>query len=211
MFGLEPSAAAIDAKKIFEEQPVTTWHARKKIDILELGAGLGRDTTYLAWNSKYIHVTALDYSKEAIKIINQKKEGSGESSKRIQTKVWDVRDKLPYKDNSFDGCFSHMLYCMALTTSDLLKLNKEICRVLKPDGINIYTARNTDDGDYKNGIHIGEDLYKNDGFIVHFFSREKVKKISKGFDIEDISEFHEGKFPRKLFFVTLRKKKTKII
>ena len=53
-------------------------------------------------------------------------------------------------------------------------LNKEILRILKPEGINIYTVRHTDDGDYKNGSYIGEDLYENDGFIVHFFSKEKV-------------------------------------
>ena len=214
MFGLEPSEAAIQAKKIFEEQPVTTFLARKKIDILELGAGLGRDTTYLAAESRFIHVTALDYSAEAIKIINKKKiewysDPTGADGKpisdRINAKVWDVRDKLPFKDNSFDGCFSHMLYCMALTTSDLLKLNKEICRVLKPGGINIYTARNTDDGDYKNGTHIGEDLYKNDGFIVHYFSEEKVKQLSNGFENLTIEKFEEGSFPRKLFFVINKK------
>ena len=209
MFGLEPSKAAKEAKKIFETQKVKTFFARKKINILELGAGLGRDTTYLVLNSEtgLIHVTALDYSAQAIKIVNQKKEDCGKPySDRITTKVWDVRNKLPFKDNSFDGCFSHMLYCMALSTSDLLNLNKEVCRVLKPGGINIYTVRHTGDGDFKNGIHVGEDLYKNDGFIVHFFSEEKVKKISKGFDIENINEFHEGKFPRKLFMVILRKK-----
>ena len=33
-----------------------------------------------------------------------------------------------------------MLYCMALTNSDIKKLNNEILRVLKPGGINIYTV-----------------------------------------------------------------------
>ena len=98
-----------------------------------------------------------------------------------------------------------MLYCMALSNDDLENLNNEICRVLKPGGINIYTARNTDDGDYKNGIHRGEDLYENDGFIVHFFSKDKVNHLSKGFKEEYIEKFEEGKFPRKLFIVKNRK------
>ncbi len=204
MFGLEPSEAAIQARKTFQEQKASDFFSRKKIEILELGAGLGRDTTYLV-DSKLINVTALDYSHEAIKIINKKKEDF-KISDRITTKVWDVRDKLPFKDNSFDGCFSHMLYCMALSTSDLINLNKEVCRILKPGGINIYTARHTGDGDYKNGTHIGEDLYENDGFIVHFLSRDKINQLSKGFEILDIGEFEEGKFPRKLFLVTLKKK-----
>ena len=75
-----------------------------------------------------------------------------------------------------------MLYCMALSNSEIENLNNEICRILKPGGINIYTVRHTDDGDYKKGIHRGENLYENDGFIVHFFSNEKIKKLSEVFN-----------------------------
>ena len=98
-----------------------------------------------------------------------------------------------------------MLYCMALSNYDLENLNKEILRILKPEGINIYTVRHTDDGDYKNGTHIGEDLYENDGFIVHFFSEKKIKSLTNGFDILEIKKFEEGAFPRKLFKVILKK------
>ena len=73
-------------------------------------------------------------------------------------------------------------------------------------GFNIYTVRNTDDGDYKKGNYIGEDLYENDGFIVHFFSKDKINQLSKSFEILDIKSFEEGKFPRKLFKVILKKK-----
>ena len=215
MFGLDPSKAARYAKEIFENKKIKTFFGRRTIDILELGAGLGRDTTYFAANSNLIQVTALDYSSEAIKNINKKKtdyysdptmtDGKSAADK-ITTKVWDVRKGIPYKDNTFDGCFSHMLYCMALTTSEIIKLNKEVHRVLKPGGINIFTVRHTGDGDYKKGRHIGEDLYENDGFIVHFFDKEKINQISKEFKIEDIFELHEGSFPRKLFVVTQRKK-----
>jgi len=215
MFGLEPSEAAKYAKETFENQKVKTFFSRKKIDILELGAGLGRDTTFFAAESNLIQVTALDYSSEAITKINQKKKdfysdptmSDGRSAAdKITTKVWDVRNKLPYKDKSFDGCFSHMLYCMALTTADLQKLNNEIQRILKPNGSNIYTIRHTEDGDFQNGNHIGEDLYENDGFIVHYFSEEKVNSLLKGFKNISIEKFEEGTFPRKLFFVVNEKK-----
>ena len=98
-----------------------------------------------------------------------------------------------------------MLYCMALTTSDLESLNKEIHRILKPGGINIYTVRHTNDGDYNKGIHRGEDMYENDGFIVHFFSKKKIKDLLDGFEVLNIEKFEEGKFPRKLFLVKNRK------
>jgi len=195
MFGLEPSKAAINTLKNFKEKNI------KKI--IELGAGLGRDTIFFAKNS--IHVSALDYSSTAIKIIN-KKTSEKKLSKFISTKIFDVRKKIPFEDNSMEACFSHMLYCMALSTAQLKYLNSEICRILKPGGINIYTVRHTEDGDYKNGTHRGEDLYENDGFIVHFFSEEKVRKITDGFNVINIEKFEEGKFPRKLFRVILEKK-----
>ena len=148
----------------------------------------------------------MDYSSTAIKIINQKVEKNNLSN-FVSTWLFDIRKKLPFNDNSIEGCFSHMLYCMALSNLDLENLNKEIYRILKPGGINIYTVRHTNDGDYKNGIHIGENLYENDGFIVHFFSKEKINQLSKGFKIINIENFEEGSFPRKLFRVTLMKQR----
>ena len=195
MFGLKPSIASIKSCKLFKEKKIN--------NIVELGAGLGRDTIFFAKNS--INVEALDYSPKAIKIINQKLEANNLHN-FVTTKVFDVRKKLPFNDNSIDGFFSHMLYCMALSTDEIKNLNNEICRVLKPNGINIYTVRHVEDGDYKNGIHIGENLYENDGFIIHFFSKEKIRSLSKGFNIIEIEKFEEGSFPRKLFRVVLEKK-----
>ena len=195
MFGLEPSHSAQKALKLFQE---------KKIDkIIEIGAGLGRDTIFFAKNS--IHITALDYSSSGIKVINQKTNKENLSN-YISTKLFDVREKLPFEDNSIEACYSHMLYCMALTTNDLEKLNNEIQRILKPGGINVYTVRHTNDGDFKRGVHVGEDLYENDGFIVHYFSEEKVNSLLKGFKNISIEKFEEGTFPRKLFFVVNEKK-----
>ena len=194
MFGLEPSLAAVKALKLFQEQNIK--------NIIELGAGLGRDTIFFAKN--FIQVEALDYSKMSIESITNKSKKLNLTN-FIKSKVFDVRKKLPFEDNSIEGCFSHMLYCMALSNFDLENLNNEICRILKPEGINIYTARHTDDEDYKNGIHRGENLYENDGFIIHFFSKDKVNQLSKGFEVLDIEKFEEGKFPRKLFLVKNKK------
>ena len=148
MFGLEPSLPAKKALNIFKENNYSK--------IVELGAGLGRDSIYFGKNS--INVTALDYSKNGIKVINEKIKKENLISS-ISALKFDIREDLPFESNSVDACYSHMLYCMALTQKDLDKLNSEIHRILKPGGINIYTVRNTDDGDYKKGIHRGEDLY----------------------------------------------------
>ena len=194
MFGLEPSLPAKKALNIFKKNNYSK--------IVELGAGLGRDSIYFWKNS--INVTALDYSENGIKVINEKIKKENLTSS-ISTLKFDIREDLPFESNSVDACYSHMLYCMALTQKDLDKLNSEIHRILKPDGINIYTVRNTDDGDYKKGIHRGEDLYEIDGFIIHFFSKDKILNLTSGFKNISIDYFEEGSFPRKLYFICNKK------
>ena len=194
MFGLTPSFAAEEALKVFKKKNISS--------IVELGAGLGRDTIFFAKNN--IKVEALDYSPTAIRTIKEKIKDNNLFD-LIFEKYFDLRNKLPFKDNSIDGIFSHMLYCMALTNSEVKKLNNEILRVLKPGGINIYTVRNLNDGDYKKGIHIGEEMYENDGFIINFFSEKKVKSLLKGFENLSIINFEEGNFPRKLFLIQNKK------
>ena len=194
MFGLEPSLPAKKALNIFKEN--------KYSKIVELGAGLGRDSIYFGKNS--INVTAVDYSENGIKVINEKIKKENLTSS-ISTLKFDIREDLPFESNSVDACYSHMLYCMALTHKDLDKLNSEIHRILKPGGMNIYTVRNTDDGDYKKGIHRGEDLYEIDGFIIHFFSKDKILNLTNGFKNLTIDYFEEGSFPRKLYFICNKK------
>ena len=99
-----------------------------------------------------------------------------------------------------------MLFCMALTSAELAVLSGETRRVLQPGGLCVYTVRNTADPHYQKGIHRSEDLYEMKGFIVHFFSREKILSLAEGYDLVDIAEFEEGALPRKLFRVTLRKR-----
>ena len=123
MFGLEPSLPAKKALNIFKENNYSK--------IVELGAGLGRDSIYFGKNS--INVTALDYSENGIKIINEKIKKENLTSS-ISTLKFDIREDLPFETNSVDACYSHMLYCMALTQKDLDKLNSEIHRILKPGG-----------------------------------------------------------------------------
>jgi len=194
MFGVSPSSAALKVVKIFNSNGIS--------NILELGSGQGRDTIFFAQEGFKVH--ALDYSYAGIESINKKANSLG-LSQSITTKNYDVRKKLPFNNDTFDGCFSHMLYCMAFSTKELEFLSDELFRILKPGGLNIYTARHTGDADYETGIHRGEDLYESGGFIVHFFNKEKINLLSKGFKIIEIENFEEGTFPRKLSRVTLRK------
>ena len=85
MFGLEPSYSAKKSLEIFKKYNIK--------NILELGAGLGRDTIYFANNN--IKVYALDFSPCAIDTINKKSKKFG-LDKLITAEVFDIR-----KDFSF--------------------------------------------------------------------------------------------------------------
>ena len=193
-FGETPSYPTQKAAEVFKKEG--------KRKILELGAGQGRDAIFFAGSG--FQVYALDYSESAVDMIRQKAEKLG-LSHAITAVCHDIRQPLPFEDATFDACYCHMLYFMALCKNDLESLFKEVKRVLKPNGLNIYTVRHTGDAHYGKGIHRGEDMYEVAGFVVHFFSKEKVEHLAKGYEIIGMDNFEEGELPRKLFLVTLRK------
>jgi SAM-dependent methyltransferase len=194
MFGAQPSFSARKAAATFQKE------GRSKL--LELGAGQGRDTIFFAQSG--FEIQALDYCESGIEAITRKAGQLG-LSQSVAARRHDIREPLPFDAATFDGCYSHMLYCMALTTPELALLSKEISRVLKPGGLNVYTVRHTGDPHCGMGVHRGEEMYEVGGFIVHFFSKQKVEDLAKGYEIVSIEEFEEGRLPRKLFLVMLRK------
>ncbi|GAO01510.1 class I SAM-dependent methyltransferase [Anaeromyxobacter sp. PSR-1] len=194
MFGASPSDPARKAAEVFR-----AGGARR---VLELGGGQGRDTFFLAQSGFTVDV--LDYAGPGVDAI-QRRAGELGLSGKVHPAQHDVRRPLLFPDGTFDACYSHMLFCMAFTTAELEALSREILRVLRPGGVCVYTVRNTSDPDFGRGIHRGEDLYENQGFIVHFFDRAKVERLAHGYEIVSVDEFDEGKLPRRLYRVTLRK------
>ena len=98
MFGLEPSNAAIRTLKNFKEKKINK--------IVELGAGLGRDTIFFAKNS--IFVEALDYSKTSIESIKSKSKKKSLSNfidyAKQQNGVWfATREEIARDWLSIDG------------------------------------------------------------------------------------------------------------
>lgn len=146
----------------------------------------------------------LDYSQIAVDMVNGKAQASG-LGELVTAIRHDVRAALPFADNRFDAAYSHMLYCMPITNAEVERLSQEIHRVLKPGGLNIFTVRHTGDPHFGTGIHRGEEMYEVGGFIVNFFDRAKVERVSQGYDLLNVGEFEEGGMPRKLFRVTLKK------
>ncbi len=173
-----------------------------KMDLLELGAGQGRDTLYFARQGLRVH--ALDYVQVAVDEVLARARAAGLADS-VSASCHDVREPLPFADESFDACYSHMLFCMALTTPELERLAAEVRRVLRPGGLHVYTVRTTADAHYGIGIARGDDMYEVGGFIVHFFSRTLVGRLAAGYELLEVVEFEEGALPRRLCRVTMRK------
>jgi SAM-dependent methyltransferase len=193
MYGTDPSAPGLAAAEAF----ASAGHK----SVLELGAGQGRDTLYLARQG--LHVTALDFAPGTIETLTSKARAAGLAD-MVSAARHDIRQPLPLPDTSIDASYSHMLFCMAFTTGELECLTGELRRVLRPGGLVVYTARTTADAHYGAGIPRGDDMYEHGGFIVHFFDRPLIDRLAAGFELMDVTEFVEGGLPRRLARVTMR-------
>lgn len=194
MYGADSSESAAAAAGDFATAGVRR--------VLELGAGQGRDTLSLA--RRGFDVVALDYVEPALTTLAEEAAAAGLAD-RLDVTQHDVRAPLPFPDHSFDGSYSHMLFCMALTTPELEQLAGEVRRVIRPGGLVVYTVRHTGDAHYGTGLPRSDDMFEHGGFIVHFFDHDLVERLADGFELVGVVEFTEGDLPRRLWRVTMRK------
>ncbi|WP_210571389.1 class I SAM-dependent methyltransferase [Streptomyces sp. GESEQ-4] len=191
LYGDEPSAPAVYAAELFRRAGAH--------EVLELGAGHGRDALYFAREGFAVHAT--DFSAEGLEQLSARAAGSGLS---VSTTVHDVREPLPLPDASEDGVFAHMLLCMALSTEEIHALVTEVRRVLRPGGAFVYSVRHIGDAHYGAGVSHGDDIFEHGGFAVHFFDRTLVEELAEDWEGVDVYAFEEGELPRRLWRVTQR-------
>ncbi|UKY54778.1 class I SAM-dependent methyltransferase [Streptomyces inhibens] len=191
MYGEEPSGPAVHAAAVFR-----TAGAR---DVLELGAGHGRDALYFARQG--FTVKATDFSSTGLEQLCEAARSQGVDA-RVTTAVHDVREPLELLDASVDAVFAHMLLCMALSTKEIHALVGDVRRVLRPGGVFVYTVRHTGDAHYGGGTAHGDDIYEHGGFAVHFFDRGLVDALADGWALNEVHAFEEGDLPRRLWRVT---------
>jgi len=191
MYGEAPSTPAVHAARVFRSAGA--------VNVLELGAGHGRDTLYFAGEG--FAVRATDFSPIGLAQLRDAARNRGLQD-RVITTVHDVREPLPLPDACVDAVFAHMLLCMALSTQELHALVGEVRRVLRPGGIFVYTVRHTGDAHCGAGTGHGDDIWEHGGFAVHFFPRELVDTLAGGWDLNEVHAFEEGELPRRLWRVT---------
>jgi SAM-dependent methyltransferase len=196
-FGHEPSEFGTGAMRTFLA------NGAKKI--LELGCGQGRDTLHFLKHG--LEVIAYDYSETCLNQLMDKAKKMG-LDKNLTVEHHDLRKGIPLLDESIDACFSHMFFTMHLNENELALIFKECHRILKHGGMNIYSVRNVHDPHFKKGIHRGEDMWENQmGFVVHFFSMDKIQRLAVGYDLLYTKEFDDNSppFTKKLYEVVLLK------
>ncbi|MFF7300515.1 methyltransferase domain-containing protein [Streptomyces sp. NPDC008265] len=191
MYGEEPSEPAVHAAAVFR--------AAGAHEVLELGAGHGRDALYFAREGFTVHAT--DFSPTGLDQLRAAADVQGVGA-RVATTVHDVRAPLPLPDASVDAVFAHMLLCMALSTTELHTLVAEVRRILRPGGVFVYTVRHTGDAHYGAGTGHGDDIWEHGGFAVHFFPRDLVDALAEGWQLKEVHAFEEGGLPRRLWRIT---------
>ncbi|MFD9129141.1 class I SAM-dependent methyltransferase [Kitasatospora sp. NPDC059571] len=191
MYGEQPSEPAVRAAGVFR--------AAGAREVLELGAGHGRDALYFAREG--FTVLAADFSPVGLEQLCTAAAAQG-TAERVRTVVHDVREPLPLTDGSVDAVYAHMLLCMALSTAEIRALVADVRRVLRPGGTFVYTVRHTGDAHFGAGTGHGDDIWEHGGFAVHYFSRALVTELAEGWRLDEVRPFEEGGLPRRLWRVT---------
>lgn len=180
--------------------------------VLDLGAGLGRHSIFLAQHG--FNVSAIDISDYGV---NHLKEWAVKENLDIDVRVCDMVS-LPYDDNSFDCVFVYHAISHA-DTEGIKKVISEIERVLKQGG-EIYTSMcSKDSWDFsKSGFpKIDENTVINkeegpENNVPHFYAnREDILNLFNNFYIERIRHIDycfidNEKQDNKYFYINAHKK-----
>lgn len=161
----------IFAKEIIEYFP-------EEGKILELGAGQGQDTRFLAENG--YKVISTDISPEALSLSKEKM--TIDIEKNIEIKQMDTSKKFPFNDSEFEIVYAHLaVHYFDMKTTE--KIVKEISRVLKPNGIIAILTNSCTDPEYGQGEEIEKDYFFVDGKNKRFFSIESIKSLFSDFKV----------------------------
>jgi len=144
--------------------------------LLDLGCGQGQDSIFFTDNG--FQVTAMDWSKEALSSI---------VDKRIKKVCQDMRNLSIFKPKTFD-----VVYCVFsihfFRREEAQKIIDQIQHVLKPDGVLALIAKSTEDKYYGKGQQITQHMFIYSNVLRHFFAEKELKEMLKNFKIISCEE-----------------------
>jgi len=148
----------------------------KEGKLLELGAGLGKDSRYFAKFGFYVFST--DFSDKALEL--SKWESAMQKIINIEYHNVDVKNPIPFKDQEFDVVYAHAVlhYFDNAITSQIFS---EIHRVLKDGGVFATLLKSKEDPEISKSLKLEGDFYQTpQGIVERFFSVEEVLKETEG-------------------------------
>jgi SAM-dependent methyltransferase len=138
--------------------------------VLELGCGNGRDARFYA--SKGYTVIATDLSDVAIRKCVEAK-----TLPTLEFRVLDIRNKLPFESESFDGV-SSMLALHYYSDEVTKEVFDEIYRVLKSGGVFAFSCKSRDEKRTNDATEIEPNIFVDKGgHVLHLFSKEYVLEL----------------------------------
>lgn len=194
LHGPEPSAAARWAAEAFGAAGID--------DVLELGAGQGRDAFFLARQGFSVHAT--DFTESALDQLRLEAQREGLDD-RVTAALHDVRDPLPPADATVNAVFANLLLNMAFSRTELRSLVAEIRRVLCPGGLFVYAVWSADDPCANHWQQLENGLALHDGFVGRFFDESLVTELADGWRLDEVTPYDEGPRPHRMWRVALAK------
>ncbi|HLE48563.1 MAG TPA: class I SAM-dependent methyltransferase [Patescibacteria group bacterium] len=148
----------------------------KEGNILELGAGLGKDTRYFAHHG--YHVVSTDFSEKALSI--SKWEATFQKITSVDYQNIDIKKPLPFDTDKFDVVYAHaVLHYFSHEITD--QIFREIHRVLKNQGVFATLLKSKEDPEIEKSLKLKENFYQTpQGLVERFFTVEEVKKETDG-------------------------------
>lgn len=166
----------VDKPSIFAETAIQYFPKSGKI--LELGAGHGQDSFFFARQgydvlSSDIEIASLDqnFTKQSETI-----------QSRVKTLQLDLRNPLPFPDQSLDVVYGHLSLHYFDTETTWFIIN-EIRRILKPEGVFAFLANSVSDPEYATGQSLEEDFFQINKVTKRYFSIASTRRFTQDFQI----------------------------
>jgi ubiquinone/menaquinone biosynthesis C-methylase UbiE len=180
---------------------------RRRLRVLDLGAGGGRHTMHLAQMG--FLVVSLDVSETALRVLSRRVDESGLGN---VTLVRHDMSRLPFVDGYFEGVISTNVIHHGLAR-EIRGVLREVRRVMKKGGAGLFVVVSDRDFRFGSGRRLEPKTFvftqgEEKGIVHHFFGLDEFRTYLKGFTIvklwEEVLPVEEGE--RAHIFAVVRKK-----
>jgi SAM-dependent methyltransferase len=161
--------------------------------LLVLGCGQDADTRLFA--KEGFCVETIDFS--SVGLDQTGRTTKAEHSARCGgVLAQNIRAKLPKYGSAVDAIYSKLFLCMDLQEEEIGEIMWECLQVLKPSGLMVFSVFSDHHPDCGKTTRCGEDEWRVDqGFVAHFFTEDKIRRMTRGFDLLWIRGYDENNPP----------------